>query len=328
MTVSSNQVFNGLPSDIILDVIATHLSSLSDVSKLLKCSKEFDNHKADVFKNVIDNDEFLHQYLKKRNLDLITTIEKSSFSQSQFFALYDNVNKDGSVNKTIKDIDISNNTKYHCLQLTIDCSFELFKILMCVAMYRLKFQFRNTITIKMINHFKNIYLAKFKKSCDTSHNVFLKFIEDRDELLWYLSNINLYNVYENINLMHSEKRSFVLKQNIESDEQDSVVKVVHNHIYTINALIKIFGYLDSVEAKIYILYNIFNYTTIILLNKDCSDNFGFNCESFVSVVSTKIEEFERDIEYEHRASVPRYLRTIMLERVQNHKRLILNYMGH
>ena len=314
-----------IPYDIMFDIVAVHLN-LNDVSKLVQCSRELNLRKTEAFNIIITNDPFLSQYVFNRNLDLVATIEKSSFTKTGFFKFYDNVNIDGKFNTNIQDIDISKNTLFHPDQITIDATFELFKILMCCSLYHLKMQFRDVITTMMINYFKSIYCMKFKNKCDISHEVFMTFIENRDEILWYTSNINLYNIYENINLMHFEIRSFSLKQNIENNAVDNIVIVPHNHTHTISVLIKIFDYLDDIADKIYIYYSIFRYTTIMLLDNTCLENPTFNLSKFKVVISEKIIEFERDIECQHRSRVPRYLRSTMIDCTHNLKKLIINSM--
>ena len=311
--------------DIMFDIVAVHLN-LNDASKLVQCSRELHLRKTEAFDAIIVNDPFLSQYLLKRNLDLVATIEKSSFTKTGFFEFYDNVNIDGKFNTNIQDIDFSKNTVFHLEPITVDATFELFKILMCCSLYHLKMQFMNVITTRMINYFQSIYDMKFKNKCDISHEVFMNFIENRDDVLWYTSNINLYNIYENINLMHFDKRSFSLKQSIESNAMETIAIVPHNHAHTISVLVKIFDYLDDVADRIYIYYSIFRYTTIMLLDKSYMENPTFNFSKFKQVISDKIKEFERDVQCQYRSRIPRYLRSSMIDCVCNLKNLIVNNM--
>jgi len=123
--------------------------------------------------------------------------------------------------------------------------------------------------------------------------------------------------------MHFDKRSYALKENIEAEEPDNIIKVAHNHVHTISLLVMIFNYVDTVEDKIYIFYNIFKYTSVMFMNKDFQEGFE-NFQNFMKVMSEKIDEFERDVDHEYRSCIPRYLRTTMLDRVRNLKKLIAN----
>ena len=323
MTCVTNNHLNMIPSEVIINNIVSFLN-MGEVIDFTSCSKQLYQYQDEAFDVKINNNMFLNQYLSKRNIELVTIIEQSSFTKREFFQFFDSVDNHEIFDESIRDIDISNNTSYQLLQTTIDSTFELFKVLMCLSMFHMKLHFRDNITLYMIRYFKNVYFAKYKQKSDTSHDVFMKFIENRDELLWYTSNINLYNIYENINLMHFDRRSFALKQNMEHVAHDSVAIVEHNHVHTISLLMKIFTYLDCVEDQIYILYSIFQYTTIILLNNSYEDDVGFNFKNFTIAISEKIDEFEEDIEIRYRTCIPRSISSIMLERAKNLKDLIKN----
>ena len=85
-------------------------------------------------------------------------------------------------------------------------------------------------------------------------------------------------------------------------------------------MISLFNYTEYTECKIHIIYCIFRYTKTILHNINIQD---LEMCSYIRTVSRKITEFEKDLKYEHRSRIPRYLRTIMLEDTNELKQLIM-----
>jgi len=308
-----------IPFEIILEIATKHLDT-SDIPILSMCTSELYNHKGYIIDKIVSNDIFLNRYLSNRNFNILSLIESSSFTESQFFSLYNNIkNATLDIDKIIRPNKNKENS-FHCLQSTIDSTFEIFKLLMNYTLYNLYFKFRDIISTSVIEYFKSIYSTKFPQQKDYCNDIFNNFIADKDENLWQVSNINLYNLYEVINLMHVNKRSYILKQCIESKEHGNIINVAHNNIETIRLMISLFNYTEYTECKIHIIYCIFRYTKTILHNINIQD---LEMCSYIRTVSRKITEFEKDLEYEHRSRIPRYLRTIMLEDTNELKQLIM-----
>ena len=312
-----------IPHEIVLE-IATQYLDTSNASKLSMCTSELHNHKGYIIDKIVSNDTFLNRYLSNRNLNILSTIKKSSFSESQFFSLYDNIKNAIIDNNTIIEPNKNEEDSFHCLQSTIDSTFEIFKLLMNYAIFNLHFRCRDIISSSVVAYFKKIYFTKFPRHNDFSYDIFKSFTDDRDTNLWYTSNINLYNLYEITNLMYSNKRSFVLKQTIESGKHDGIADVAHNSLETIRLMISLFNYMEYAECRIYILYSIFRYTKTMLKNMPNHDQEMY---TYICAVSKKIIEFEDDLEHEHRNQIPRYLRIIMLKDTNELKQMIKEFVG-
>ena len=308
-----------IPFEIILEIATNHLDT-SDIPMLSMCTSELHNQKGYIINKIVSNDIFLNRYLSNRNFNILSLIENSSFTESQFFSLYNNIkNASLDIDEVIRP-NKNKDSSFHCLQTTIDSTFEIFKLLKNYTLYVLYFKFRDIISTSVIEYFKSIYSTKFPRQKDYCNDIFNNFIADKDKNLWQTSNINLYNLYEVINLMHVNKRSYILKQCIESKEHGNVVNVAHNNFETIRLMISLFNYTEYTECKIHILYCIFIYTKTILQNIKIPD---MEMCSYIRTVLGKITEFEKDLEYEHRSHIPRYLRTIMLEDTNELKQLIM-----
>ena len=320
--------FYALPHDLIMDAIVPNLN-FSDITNLISSSSVYGGNKENLYKIALDNDDFLKRYVTKRNMNLIASIHHSSFTLNSFFTMYDNINNDTKVNESIpylcpNPIGYSGrSSRYEMSEICIDATFELFKILQCLVMYRLKFQFRNFITSRMVKYFKNVFNTRHPNRADTSKEIFFKFISNRDNLMWHISNVNLYYMYENINLIHFAKRSYALKKNIESFDDGAIIINHENHVNTVSLLVNLFTYLPTTEMKMYSFYKIFKYIEIIFKNRvEMELDSNFNLDRFRVVTKEKIEEFKSDIRNEYRSLLPHYLRKMLIDKVKSIEVLI------
>ena len=94
---------NVIPNDIIFNIIVLNLD-FSDVSKLALSSRYYNNNKETIYNTIIKNDKFL----KDININILKTIEESSFSLKLFFELYDNIKNDKTINLSIPFINVRN----------------------------------------------------------------------------------------------------------------------------------------------------------------------------------------------------------------------------
>lgn len=296
--------FNSLPNDIILDKIIP-LLEYSDITKFILSSKEYHNNMINIYNIIMLNDEFIKDYLDKNNIQLIDCINESSFSLKEFFKIYDNIKNNVTIDNTIKFINIENNITSKC----IDETFKLYKLLMSYVIYKSKSQFKNFITTHMIKYFKKIYNFRHPKLKDISKKIFFNLIINKDELKWYLSNLNIYYLYENGNLIQYAKRSYAFKNNLDIFDDGIIDNNENNKIFTINLLIKMFKYLNNIELRIYYIYKIFKYTKHIL---DSDKTFNFINQNFIDVVKIKTKNFIYDIENEYRYIIPYYIRDKLL----------------
>jgi hypothetical protein len=264
MSLIQNNLFENIDYELIISNIVPYLK-MKEVLMFVLCSKKYLEFQNDAFIVHVKNNMFLNHYLSVRKLDFIPIVEKSSFKKCQFLTIFDNISHEDKIfDESILKIDLSKNISFHKNQTTIDSTFELFKILMCLTMFHMKKQYKNMITLNMLDYFQDIYNIKNNEIFDKSHDIFLKFIRNRDIVLWFSSNINLYNIYETINLINDDNG--LLKKTIRSFEPNNIIAVDYNHMNTISVLMFIFNNLDSIECKIYICSYILKYKNMMILN--------------------------------------------------------------
>ena len=265
MSLIQNNLFENIDYELIISNIVPYLK-MKEVLMFVLCSKKYLEFQNDAFIVNVKNNMFLNHYLSVRKLDFIPIVEKSSFKKCQFLTIFDNISHEDKIcDESILKIDLSKNISFHKNQTTIDSTFELFKILMCLTMFHMKKQYKNMITLNMLDYFQDIYNIKNNEIFDKSHDIFLKFIRNRDTVLWFSSNINLYNIYETINLLSDDNG--LLKKTIKSFEPNNIITVDYNHMNTISVLMFIFNNLDSIECKIYICSYILKYKNMMILNR-------------------------------------------------------------
>jgi len=160
-------------------------------------------------------------------------------------------------------------------------------------MFHMKTQYKNMITLNMIKYFQDIFKIKNNEIFDKSHDIFLKFIRNRDTVLWFSSNINLYNIYETINLINDDGNNDLLKKTIRSFEPNNIATVDYNHMNTISVLMFIFNHLDSIECKIYISSYILNYMNMVILNHQNMSSNMVDVD-YLYETSAKLDYFKKD----------------------------------
>lgn len=293
MSLIKNNHFEKIDYELIIDNIVPYLK-MKEVLMLLLCSKNYPKFQNDAFIVNVKNNMFLNHYLSVRKLDFISIIEKSSFEKYQFLTIFDNISHDDKFcDEGIWEIDVTKNISFHQNQITIDSTFELFKILMCLTMFHMKTQYKNMITLNMIKYFQNIYYIKNNEIFDQSHDIFQNFIENRDTVFWFSSNINLYNIYETINLINIDENNDLLKKTIRSFEPNNIATIEYNHMNTISVLMFIFNHLDSIECKIYISSYILNYMNMVILNHQNMSSNMVDVD-YLYETSAKLDYFKKE----------------------------------
>lgn len=293
MSLIKNNHFENIDYELIISNIVPYLK-MKEVLMFVLCSKKYLEFQNDAFIVNVKNNMFLNHYLSVRKLDFISIIDKSSFKKCQFLTIFDNISHEDKIcDEGIWEIDLTKNISFHQNQTTIDSTFELFKILMCLTMFHMKTQYKNMITLNMLDYFQDIFNIKNNEIFDNSHDIFLKFIRNRDTVLWFSSNINLYNIYETINLINDDGNNDLLKKTIRSFEPNNIAMVDYNHMNTISVLMFIFNNLDSIECKIYICSYILNYMNMVILNYQ---NMSLNMVDvdYLYETSAKLDYFKKD----------------------------------
>jgi len=314
MTVTVSTTFNDLPHDIVFNVIVPNIF-MKDAFKLSCVSKKYDENIEQMLELIIKNDHFFQKYMKNRSYDFIDVLNNSSFSHECFFKMYDNINYDCQPKFIMEFHDLlQNQDLFHIERETIDNTFELFKILMNLTMFRLKFQFRNLITNSLIEYCSHIYKAKYPKRKDIAYDKFSILILKRDDILWFSSNINLYDIYENYNLFNVARRSFDLKNNLEQDICNFNLNVFKND-KTIEFIMSLYQYIDNCEFQIYLIHTILSYLFTVF----SSDKINDSCykiilekDTFQTVIKYKAIYLHQVID-EFSDLIPYNIRKIMLQ---------------
>lgn len=318
MTVVANNSFNDLPFDIFFDIIVPNIHT-KDVLKISCLSKKYNSNLEQMLKTVLENDIFFNNYMKNRTYDILQVVNNSSFSPESFFKMYDNINYDSQPSFIMEFHDLTQNKEdYHYHQNTIDNTCELFRILMNLAMYRLKFQFRNFVTNGLIEYCSHVYKLKYPNRNDVAYDKFSILILQKDDLLWFTSNINIYTIYENYNLFSVARRSFDLKNNLEQNVCNIELNVFEND-KTVEFIMTLFQHIGNCEFEIYLLHTILSYLNTVF----CTDKINNSCykvllekETFKTVIIHKTI-YIQDVILDYTDVIPYNIRKIITQNAIN-----------
>lgn len=315
-------MFESLNNDTVYLIIS--YCSIRDILNISSSSKSYYVMRENMYHIFVKNNPFLKQYLQKRKMCLKSTIETSSFTKLQFFKMFDNIDIDKrpqkfqSICHNIEEL-CEDEKAFHLSKKAIDSSFELFKIIGSFAMQKFKFYFKDSITSHLLTYFSNIYDARHPRVDNICKDIFNNFITKKDKIAWQLLNVNIYYIYENVNLLKFAKRSCALKNNMINFDEGNIFENPENNLSTIYFTIHMFDFLPSVEIKIYFMYQMFKFVTkIVEDNLMCDSKFI----TFQKTILKKIEIFEFDLNCQFRSSIPCYMRKMMIEKVKNLETLI------
>ena len=262
--------FDNIHNDVIIDNICSYID-IKTVFTFASVSKNYNSILKNMLSTVITHDDFLINYCSKRKYNLLKVIENSSFEFYSFFQFYHNINQDPQPLFEMC-FEFSENVSYHIQANTINNTFEIFKILMNLTMSKLKFQFRNCITKKLIEYFSVIYKLKFPTKKDISFDTFSLLISHRDDIIWYSSNINPYVLYENMNLFQIAPRSFDLRQNLENPTYNiELISLTHDK--SIEFIMAFYNHIEDCNLQIYFLHTILEYLYFVFTKKELGNPY-------------------------------------------------------
>jgi hypothetical protein len=248
------------------EVIAFHIFSkvgIKSIILLTKVSKQSHKNKRNLHLHVIRNDKLLLHFTRLHKIDLIRTLSQSSISYEVFDRIYEYIkynNDDRVLDIRFDNIDEENKKQYQ-----INNTFIIFKLLKSSVYSNIngkspildvrRKKCCDMVTSIMKNYFTNMFFAR------NDSKFFTSFIENMD-IGWELSNINLYNICENMNLLCSEKDSEVLKINLQNFDE-TIVHVKEYH--TLGTILMMFKWLlvsrfQPINITIYLKFIILSYS--------------------------------------------------------------------
>jgi|SaaInl85LU_5_DNA_1037374.scaffolds.fasta_scaffold22282_2 hypothetical protein len=288
-----------IPSEIVIYNIIPNIG-IEGIVKFSKVTKIFHKHRNKIYSYFIINDRFLNRYIKFFHINLIRTISESSFSYNHFDEIYDFI-KYGGKNKFKNKFEIAAKKE----QNHINNTFIIFKLLKCSVdsqiskkeVNRIK-STKNTIFCNMLSYFESMYFSR-----NTSNHSYTSFLKN-ENTFWERSNINLYNICENINLMYNEKNSDIFENNLLNFNNAIVSNNGYNIVSTSILIENIFND-DScpIKVSIFAYYTIFKYLNYMFHSK-LEKGFINNTKFTNSSIKT-LEGYEQSFHsiYKHFVSV-------------------------
>lgn len=331
MTNSFDISLTTIPIDIFVFSIVPNLS-IRDISILVSSSKSFYEYRENIYDTYVSNNKLLKSYSEKSQISIMSLIQESSFTEIQFFEIFDNtkiihnnnliLRADPEIKKYIYLFDrLSDNVqnKSHILQVSIDSTFELFKILALNALnsyeqhnsdFLLEHHSEYIINVhyflsnRLNMYFKHVYKMRNpdKRITDISEGIFVNFIHSPKNFEWYTSNYNPYYIYENINLLNYSKRYGDLMIKIDDFDESHIQINQTNNISTINFIVNICDLFYIVEFKLFGLYELFKYIYQML----CRYNFDkfLVFAKFPEAVEIKIQEVKTVLNDKYKTVIP------------------------
>ena len=252
------------------EVIAFHIFSkvgIRSIIHLTKVSKQSHKNKRNLLLHVIRNDKLLLHFTRLHKIDLVRTLSQSSISYEVFDRIYEYIkygnddNDDRVFNIRFDNIDEENKKQYQ-----INNTFIIFKLLKSSIYVGINDKSHilddrrkkccDMVTSLMKNYFTKMFFAR------NDSKFFTSFIGEMD-INWERSNINLYNICENLNLLCSEKDSEVLKTNLQNF--DEIIVNVREY-QTLSTILMIFKWLYAINVGHFRPFNVTIYLKFIILS--------------------------------------------------------------
>jgi len=285
---------------------------IESIVNLTKISKEFHKNKQNLYSYVQFNDYFLNQYVKFHKFNLIRMITESSISYKHFDEIYDNI-KYNLRNKR-ETFQISNNTE----QYKINNTFMLLQMFKCSIDYKMcrcavsrKKETSRYVTNLMKSYFTSMYFER-----NNGMHFYTSFLQDI-EINWERSNINLYNICENLNLMCADKDSITLKHNMQTFDDTIINNNGLNIISTPLIIKKLFKDSNVMKVEIFINYIVFRYLNFVFhmkLHKNIMTN-----KNFINSSLNTLRDYEYGFKQYYNHLVAPYFKENILNEISCYK---------
>jgi len=264
-----------IPTEVLYNIIQS--IGLNGIVMITKVSKEFHKKKKEIHSHYFQNDDFLLNYINEQKFNMIHMLSESAFSFEEFDIMYAKIRYDNFQKKSLINISLKNE---NTTQYQMNNTFRIFQILKSsVYSYNVTKERQHwynsckMITDTMECHFKDLFFARNK------NKVYISFIDNSLSVnyMWEKSNINLYNICENLNLMYCNQNiDNRLNKNLENFS-NTIIKNDGKHVIITAALVQCMfkrnQLFEKLNFDIYINYIFFHYL-----------NFIFRCNLYEEIL--------------------------------------------
>jgi hypothetical protein len=312
-----------IPTEIISNIMQS--IGVNGIVMMTKISKEFHNKKKEIYLHYFQNDDFIFNYMNDNKINIIHMLSESAFSFQDFDIMYANIKYDNFQKKPLKNICLK---KENRTQNQINNTFRIFQILkLSVYDYNVTKKHQHWYnSCKMIMdtmeyYFKDLFFARNK------NKVYISFIDSSLSVnyMWEKSNINLYNICENLNLIYCDQNiDNRLKKNLENFSNTIIKNDGKNVVITaslIQCLFKKNQLFEKLNFDIYINYVFFHYL-----------NFMFRCNLYEEILGNQDfydhsfeihDEFETKIREQPSDKIAPYFKNMILNDLEQYTLYIL-----
>ena len=312
-----------IPTEILSNIMQS--IGVNGIVMMTKISKEFHNKKKEIYLHYFQNDDFIFNYMNDNKINIIHMLSESAFSFQDFDIMYANIKYDNFQKKPLKNICLK---KENRTQNQINNTFRIFQILkLSVYDYNVTKKHKHWYnSCKMIMdtmecYFKDLFFARNK------NKVYISFIDSSLSVnyMWEKSNINLYNICENLNLIYCDQNiDNRLKKNLENFSNTIVRNDGKNVVITaslIQCLFKKNQLFEKLNFDIYINYVFFHYL-----------NFMFRCNLYEEILENQdfydhsfeiYDEFKIKIREQASNKIARYFKNMILNDLEEYTLYIL-----
>lgn len=260
-TTSTTEIMNmeNISADILYYNIFPKIG-ISSTVLLTKVNKSFNKNKKHLYTNLV-KDDFLYDYTRSCNINIIQLLSESSFTYKLFDDIYEYINVNISSKKLFYNGKfIVENTSQHCINNT----FRIFQMLKIRTNSIINDDVRKDecsrkISNMMTDYFKKIY---FVRNDIHTYNCLFTSTSRICKVSWEYSNINLYNICENLNLLCYDKHNSQFKTNLKSFEETIVSRNKYHAFLTTELIRNIFICDDQsrpLEVDYYVNYIVLHY---------------------------------------------------------------------
>lgn len=315
-----------LPIDVLHHNILPNIG-IQSIITLVKINKVFHKNKRNLYSYIIKDDKVLIEYKKIYNLDIIRTLSESSIS----FKLFDDLNY------SLMNVNDSSNPKMNIenfkgrfvmsresvKQYQINNTFKIFQIFKTKtenimeddnkSVYN---KFCDIIKLLLTKYFKIIYFSR--NDIETFNFKSISIINDINHYNWEHSNVNIYNIFEHLNLISYYKSSGTMLIDFKTFNDTILCQNIEQIIATLHCIQGIFlNGSHIMEDFIYIKYIVVRYLNCISEEEIINhDNTVVNSD-FLQLSLNDVYEFQEEINaYSH--LIHQQLRETMLKEINKY----------
>lgn len=300
-----------LPSELFVDNIIPQIGTIGVVN-FSQISKKMHLKKWNIQQFFIKNDDFLYKFTKFYNIDLIRLISESSFSYTMFDTIYEGIKYNQRIDfKSMINKEITQNeTEANYVNNT----FRIFQLLKMSIKYNCNITSdSNDVYCDYVISSMKSYFTKLFFLRNPDMKVFTTFFNDVFPR-WEISNVNIYYICENMNLICSDKQSKFL-DNVGRFDSFILNSNGHYDKDTVWSIYKMFDF-NIYVSKMYVIYYIVKYINLLYF-KDFKNPI-FEKSRFSESILTMIDINETRIRTTHSKILPKYFKDLILKEFQEY----------